>query len=273
MGELVGFIHRRPGVVVTGQFDFARAARGPKTAGSILTFIPYARDAVGVLIYNGGGHVTSLTTAQLTSLYSSTTGTITINGDTVRACLPLSGSTPRSNLESAIGVSDGTADIAAAAAGCDGIEQNNGNKFYANASASAVSSEDTVIPISSGSWIGQANGVGLDRSNLARAGGVDLASITDGATALGKPYSGSAPNEVPSTTYYQSSKYGYNLYTVVPTDVISGSFGDTGLESLFVGSGSALCSTFYQNIVHQFGFDSLTGTEGTCGTTTQTGNG
>ncbi len=261
-------------VVVTGQFDFARAARGPKTAGSILTFIPFGRDALGVLIYNGGGHLTSLSTAQLNSLYSSSTGTITINGDTVRACLTLSGSTPRSNLESAIGVNDATADIAAANAGCDGIEQNNGNKFYANATASTtLSSEDSVIPISSGSWIGQANGVGLDRSNLARTGGVDLASITDGTTALGKPYSGTAPNEVPSTTYYQSSKYGYNVYTVVPTDVISGSFGDTGLESLFVGSSSALCTTPYQSIVHQFGFDSLTGTEGSCGTTTQTGNG
>ena len=87
-------------VNVTGQIDFARAARGVKTAGTTLTFIPYARDALGILVYDhGDGKLNSITTAQLLTLYSSTSGTSVINGDTVRACLTLSGSTPRSNLE------------------------------------------------------------------------------------------------------------------------------------------------------------------------------
>ncbi len=162
-------------VNVTGQIDFARAARGPKSSGTTLTFVPFARDALGVLEFDHGtGHLATLTTAQLTALYSSSTGTSTINGDTVYACLTISGSTPRSNLESAIGVSDSTANTAANAAGCNNIQQNSGDNFYTFAST-LPSGSDAVIPISSGSWIGQANGVGVDRSSSARAGGVDLA--------------------------------------------------------------------------------------------------
>src|ERR1700728_3577969 len=37
-------------VSVTGQIDFARAARGPKTTGTTLTFVPYGRDALGFLV-------------------------------------------------------------------------------------------------------------------------------------------------------------------------------------------------------------------------------
>jgi hypothetical protein len=253
-------------VNVTGQIDFARAARGPKSSGTTLTFVPYGRDAVGYLYFDHGtGHLASVTTAQLTALYSSSTGSITINGDTVHACLTITGSTPRSNLETAIGVTDSTANIAANAAGCNQIEQNNGNNFYAFASTLAAG-DDAVIPISSGSWISQANQVAVDRSATARTNGVDLGAID----ALGKPYSGSAPNETPSTTYYQSTQYGYNLFTVLPTSKLSGFTQDAALESLFVGSGSALCSA--QATVNKFGFDSLTPTEGTCGATTLTGN-
>jgi hypothetical protein len=255
-------------VNVTGQIDFARAARGPKGSGTTLTFVPFGRDAVSVVYYDHGtNHLATLTTADLTALYSSSTGTATINGDTVKACLTISGSTPRSNLETAIGVSDATANTAATAAGCNQIEQNNANNFYTFASG-LPSGTDAVIPISSGSWIGQANGVAYDRSATARANGVDLAAID----SLPKPYTGTAPNEVPNTTYYQSTQYGYNVYTVLPTAKLSGFTGDTALESLFVGTSSQLCSPTYQAEVNKFGFDSLTSGEGTCGSTTTTGN-
>ena len=105
-------------VSVTGQIDFARSARGPKGTGSTLTWVPFARDGLGI-VYGGpdGSSISSLTTAELNALYSSSTGTSVINGVTVYACLTISGSTPRSNLESAIGVSDTTASNAATAAG------------------------------------------------------------------------------------------------------------------------------------------------------------
>jgi hypothetical protein len=259
-------------VSVTGQIDFARAARGPKTSGSTLTFVPYGRDALGFLVLDPShdlGTIPALTSTELTALYSSSTGTETIGGETVYGCLTITGSTPRTNLESALGVSDATASTAATAAGCPQIQQNSGNSFYTFASTKAATGSSpaaVVIPISSGSWIGQANGVGYDRSNTARANGVTLASID----SLGQPTTGTAPNEAPNTTYYQSTQYGYNVYTVLPSSKLSGFTQDQALESLFVGTSSALCSD--QTRINQYGFDSLTTAEGTCGSTTTTGN-
>jgi hypothetical protein len=261
-------------VNVTGQIDFARSARGPKTTGSTLTFVPFARDGLGILVYDhGDGNVNSLTTAQLTALYSSSTGTTTIGGDTVYACMTISGSTPRSNLEAITGLSDTQVNTAATAAGCNNLVQNSGNSFWSFAGSSSVPvGSAAVVPISAGSWISQNNGLAVDRSNLARTGGANLASITDGSTNLGLPYTGSGTSERPNTTYYQSTNYGYNLYTVLPTDDLSGFTANAGLESLFVGSGSALCASSAQSLVNSFGFDSLVGTEGTCGSTSTTGN-
>jgi hypothetical protein len=259
-------------VSVTGQIDFARAARGPKTTGSTLTFVPYGRDALGFLVLDPShdlGATPALTSAQLTSLYSSSTGSITVGGETVFGCLTITGSTPRTNLESALSVSDATASTAATAAGCPQIQQNSGNSFYSFASTKASSGSSpaaVVIPISTGSWIGQANQVGFDRSNTARANGVTTLSID----SLGQPTTGAAPSEAPKTAYYQSTQYGYNVYTVLPTSKLSGFTQDQALESLFVGTSSALCQD--QGKVNTYGFDSLTSAEGTCGSTTTTGN-
>jgi hypothetical protein len=256
-------------VSVTGQIDFARAARGPKTSGTTLTFVPYGRDALGLLVLDpshGLGATPALTTAELTSLYSSSTGSISLGGETVFGCLTITGSTPRTNLEAATGVSDSTANTAATAAGCAQIQQNSGNSFYSFASTKASSTAAVVIPISVGSWIGQANQVGFDRSNTARNNGVVLASID----SLGQPTTGSGQSVAPNTTYYQSTQYGYNVYTVLPTSKLTGFTQDQALESLFVGTSSALCQD--QVRINQFGFDSLTPSEGTCGSTTTTGN-
>ena len=256
---------------MTGQIDFARTAKGVTTSGTELTWIPFARDALGVLYYaNGTTALENLTTAELNGLYSSGTGTASIDGQTVTACLPISTSSPVTNLVNAIGVTKTQAEAAATASGCNtNIQQNSGNAFLQGLPSGV---KYAVIPISSGSWIGQANGVGYDRSATARADGVDLASITDGSNNLGQPYTGTAPSEVPSTTYYQSSSYGYNISTVVPTQSITGNFSNAALVSLFVGSGSTLCSTAAQSTAHTFGFDSLTSGEGTCGSTTLEGN-
>ncbi len=258
-------------VTITGQIDFARSARGPKTTGSTLTFVPFARDALGIATYDHDtGHLASapITTGELTALYSSSTGTATINGQTVKACLTISGSAPRTELATALGLTDAQLNTAATAAGCDNIVQNSGNAFYAQASTLGASN-DAVIPISSGSWISQLNGRGVDRSSTAVAQGVTLASID----SLGQPISGTAPSLTADTTYYQSTTYGNNIYTVLPTSSITGSFADEALISLFVGSSSSLCGSTEQAYVREFGFDALTGGEGTCGSTTQTGNG
>jgi len=254
------------GVNVSGQIDFARSSRGPKTSGTALTFIPFARDAVSYAYFDHSTNtIASLTTAQLKSLYQSPTGTITVGADTVKACLPQLGSGTRSFWETAIGVTDAQADAAATAAGCNGQEENGANTFYtfANALATGV---DAVIPFSAGSWIAQANGVALDNSAAGRTGGVDLGNI-DG---LGKPYTGTPGSEAPNNAFYLSTQYGRNLNVVVSTPKI-GALGDAGLKSLFVGSSSSICAADAQATVNRFGFDSLTPAVGTCGSTTTTG--
>jgi hypothetical protein len=277
---------------ITGQVQFARSARGVKTAGTTLTFIPYARDGLGIAVYtpDSGSPLANLTESELAALYSTDNGQETINGVTVYACTTIAGSTPNSNLATALGISTTTEDNAAADADaanvtgglCPSIVQNSGNAFY-----SAVSGLGTgfgaVIPISAGQWESQSNQVALDRSNTARANGVDLADITNASSVnLGKPYVsgtiGSGPDagdtgEVPNTTYYQDTAWGYNLYTVVPTRTLSGINFSAPLNALFVGTSSAQCAAGAQSTAHDFGFDSLTSGEGTCGSTSAQGNG
>jgi len=254
-------------VNVTGQIDFARSASGPSTTGTTLTFIPFGQGATGYAYFDHGtGNASSLTTAQLTALYSSSTGQITLaSGDTLEACLPASGTAVRKTFEKAIGVSDGTAAIAATANGCNSLPQNNGNTFYSQFS-SLPTGTDVIVPFYVPSWIAQADGIGTDTSNTARANAVNLGSIDGNA-----PFTGSIPNLVPNTSFYQSG-YGATAYVVVPTNKVTGTFKNNALVSLFAGSTPAICSSSTQTTLHLFGFDSLTSSEGTCGSTTTEGN-
>jgi hypothetical protein len=255
-------------VNVQGQIDWVRSASGPATIGSTLTFIPFARDAsIYVYFDHATNNIASLTNAQLNALYSSSTGKITVGTDTVEACLPLSGSAVRKNFLKAINVTDATAAIAANAVGCNNIDQNGGNAFYALVSGLPANT-DAVFPFTAASWIAQANGVAEDRSGTARANGVDAGNL-DG---LGKPYSGTAPNLIPSSSYDDSTTYGNNVYVVVPTSKLSGGTKDNAIISLFSGSSSAICSAANQATAVKFGFQTLDATEGTCGATTATGN-
>jgi hypothetical protein len=280
-----------PGQNITGQVSFARSARGVKTAGTNLTFIPYDKDGLGVLFYTptSGSPLSSLTEAELAALYTSASGSEVINGVTVYACLTIAGSTPRTNLESALGISDSQATAAALAADsanvsgglCPSITQNSGNAFY-SAVSGLGNNFGAVIPISSASWESQANDVALDRSATARSNGVDLADITNASSVdIGKPYVsgtiGSGPHagttgEVPNSTYYGDSSFGYTVYTVVPTrNITAGINFSAPLNALFVGTSSSLCSSPAQSTAHDFGFLSLSG--GTCGSVGTTGNG
>jgi len=254
--------------IISGNVDFARSSRGPKPdkPGTALTYVPFARDAVSVAVFDhGSANLANLTSAQLTALYSSPTGTLVINGDTVKACLPQAGSGTRGFFEAAIGVSDSVAGAAAIAAGCNAAEENGADTFFAFANALGPNT-GAVIPFSVASWISQANGVALDRSAAGRTNGVDLAAID----ALGKPYTGTAPNEAPNPTFYDNTTYGRNVFVVLPTAKIGG-FGDAALKSLFVGGTAQVCASAAQTTSNRFGFSSnIVGS--TCGATTLKGD-
>jgi len=253
-------------VSVVGQIDFARSARGPKTTGGNLTFIPYARDAIAYAYYDDGDGNTDLpdlTTAQLEAIYTSASGSASIGGDTVDACLPTETSAVATNFEKAIGASATQAEAASTASGCGlSIQQNNGDQFYTFASTLPAGT-DAVIPFSVGSWISQNNGVALDLSATARTAGVTL-----GAANSVSPYEGTGTSLTPNPTYYSNALFGVSLYVVVPTTSISGIDANLALESLFVGSSSAICSTAGQDEAVTYGLEDASN----CGITSDTGD-
>jgi hypothetical protein len=257
---------------VQGQIDFARSSRGPSIAGTALNFIPFARDAVSYAYWDHSANViTNLSTANLQSLYSSASGQLVLGTQTIKACITQQGSGTTKFWEGAIGVTDSQAQTASAASGCTAnpstLEENGGNSFFTFASTLGANI-DAVVDFSAGSWISQANGVALDRSATARTNGVDLGSID----TLPKPYTGTPGTEVPASGFYASTQYGRDLYVVVATSRI-GTFGDAGLKSLFVGTGSAICAAGAQSTAHSYGFDSFGTGQSTCGDTTLSAGG
>jgi hypothetical protein len=66
---------------------------------------------------------------------------------------------------------------------------------------------------------------------------------------------------------------------VLPTNILSGFDEDANLVDLFTNTAQSprrnnaeICQTATQTIIHEFGFDSLTSGEGSCGSTTTTGD-
>ena len=256
---------------VTGQVDFARSSRGPNAGTSpcatppdCLSWVPFARDAVSFAFYDHStNNIATLTTTKLHDLYSSGTGTLCASGvappcaagdDLIKACLTQSGSGTTKFWEGAIGVADAVAVNAATMSGCYGtvgIEENGANAFFTFASAQPLGT-DSVVDFSAGSWISQANGVALDRSGTARAGGVDMGAID----ALGKPYIGTAPNEAPNPVFYASPLYGRDVYVVVSTRKFAAITGDAGLKSLFLGGTAQICTAGALATALKFGFSS-----------------
>ena len=266
-----------PGTIITGQVDFARSSRGPNnTSTTALTFIPFARDALTYALLNrGSDNLDTLTTAQLTALYSSASGTITVGTTTVKACLANTGSGTTAFWLGAIGVSQATAVNAATAAGCftaPGVEEHDGNAFYAKADPIVGTGQAAVVNFSISNWIAQVNGAALDRSNTARANGVDLGEVDNRASGT-RPYNGTAPNLTPDNAYFTFTSggtvgtYGRDVYNVVPTSKISGFLSDPGIVSLFVGSTAALCTGDALTRATKFGFLNIAN----CGATTLTG--
>ena len=258
---------------VIGAIDFARSSAGPSSfpAGTQITDIPFARDAVTYAYFDhGSNEIAALTTAQLQALYGTggvaTGGTITLtNGHTVFACMVQSGSGTGKFWDKAMGNS-GNGAIASQSANTSGCgstyEENGANSFLTSTFVSGLTStQDVVIPFSVGSWISQLNGVANDRSSTGNTGGVSLGSI-DGTA----PTTGTKPSLAPNSTFYANTTYGRDLYILVATSRI-GTFGDGGLKSLFVGSSSALCAA--SSTINLFGF-SEPPSSGACGSVTQT---
>ncbi len=249
------------GKPVSGLIQFARSSAGPSGAGTALTYIPFGRDALSFAYYaNGVTPVTTLTSAQLTSLFS--TGAQTINGTLIVPCSIQTGSGTYQSWNTAIGVT--AAQMAAATATCtpagSEIQENDGAGLKAKGDALA-GNEQVIIGFSAANFISQTNLVAGSQLP-APPGTVDLGSID----ALGKPYTGSVGGPIAAnSTFYASGTYGRDVYNVLPQSIVANP-GNNDLKSLFVGSSSAVCSA--TSTIQAFGFASL---GASCGSTTLEG--
>ncbi|MFF8429845.1 Ig-like domain repeat protein [Streptomyces sp. NPDC016566] len=231
------------GVAVKGQVDFARSSSGPSTSGTALTYIPFARDAVGVAVK--GSALNSLTQDQLHDIYS---GALTqVNGQTVHPKIPQSGSGTRKFFLSAIGLTDATL-----SPNIPTVQENQGD--------AALTEDGALVPFSVGSWIAQNNGVSPDFTKTSAAAGGHLAAVQlPGDSGATSPVTTVNGKLAPVNAYYENSTFGRDVYNVVPSRAIDPTsiFFDKDLYDVFVTAGSheaAMASDSAEGVISAFGF-------------------
>jgi hypothetical protein len=188
---------------------FSRSSSRPSVAGSDLTYIPFARDAVTVAYNDGSGTLGSLnlSTLELHDIYSGSvssgdttvtissntpTGTVQINGHTIHPLIPQMGSGTRSFFLGAIGVS-ALAQYITDPALPGGNHENNGG---------ALSAQGDLIPFSAAQWIAQNTGAATNTTNA----DLKLAEINSKAAVDGTGES-SVPGDLYGTFDEDSQTY------------------------------------------------------------------
>jgi ABC-type phosphate transport system substrate-binding protein len=284
-----------PGKAISNQVDFARSSSGPSGgAGTVLTFIPFARDALTFGYYRAGGApVTDLTTAQLQQIY---TNADPVNNPTVIGGVPIipcgiqtsSGTYGTWNTD--LGITAAQEDAATAA--CRGlttatsdaatgrVQENYGvgltDKGNAVPATGPLAGAQVIVGFSASNFIAQSNGKVTNQLSSAQLGSI-------GGQA---PTTGAAPALAPNGTFYASTTYGRDVYNVLPQSKLTGA-GNLPMKEIFVATGATapgagqpgrglpanftpvLCRTgagSAQATVNQFGFLSISN----CGSTTST---
>lgn len=235
--------------VISGLIDFARSSAGPSGTGTQLTYLPFGRDGMSFGYYaNGVAPVTTLTSAQLSTLFK--TGPQTISGVEIVPCGIQTGSGTYQFWNTAVGMTAAEEDFGTTT--CNALlgraQENDAAALKAR--GDLLVGKQVVIGFSAANFISQSNGVAASQL----AAGVDLGAID----ALGVPYTGVSPNTTPSATFYASATYGRDVYNVLPTSKVGGLAGaNQDVKTLFVGATSAICSAPAQGIVNAFGFVSV----------------
>jgi hypothetical protein len=263
------------GKPVSGLIDFARSSAGPAAGdtGTALTYIPFGRDGVTFAYYSNGvaTPVTSLTRGQLTTIFTASGTGTTISGVNIVPCGIQLGSgtysfwnTVTTASASAENTATTTCNNATTTSQGGRVEENNATTLKAK--GDALVGDEVIVGFSAAQFIAQNNG----RAVSTLQPGVNLGSISDDGTGtnIGSPYSGTIGSTLtPSSTFYNDGTFGRNVYVVLDTNRATG-IGNNDIKSLFVGSGSAICSNAAQTTVNLFGFL----TPSNCGVTTIQGS-
>ncbi len=248
------------GVNITGQVDFARSSSGPSVAGSELTFIPFARDAVTYAVSAasdfprdvalGAASQDAISPAPFTlrNIYRGAVTTFAdseFNTVTIRPLVPQSGSGTRSFWLSTLGLTEAQS-IATDLGGT--VQEHNGT---------AITGAGDLVPFSIAQYIAQGNHNSLPSGApvTERRGNIELGKIGNA-----KPIILNA-GVVELNTSFPVSRLVYN---VVSTARLTGtSTADLALQAAFVGSTSQVCAAGAQ--IKQYGFGTI---GATCGSTT-----
>ncbi|MBW8739222.1 MAG: Ig-like domain repeat protein [Streptomyces turgidiscabies] len=232
------------GVSVKGQVDFARSSGVSSVSGNALTYIPFARDAVGVAVRGSG--LDSLTVDQLHDVYAAGSDH-KINGQTVHPVLPQSGSGTRKFFLAAIGLGENTVDTSI-------------TTTQENQADTALTADGTLVPFSVGSWIAQNNDIAPDHSKTAVAAGAHLAAVKlPNDVGVTSPVTTVNGKLAPVNAYYENSTFGRDVYNVVPSRAIDPTsiFFDKDVYDVFVTSGAheaAFASEAAEAVIAKFGF-------------------
>ncbi|MCG2797653.1 MAG: hypothetical protein L6367_03840 [Cellulomonas sp.] len=231
-------------VSIDDQLDFARSSSGPSVAGSDLTFIPFARDAVGYAYANVGtaSVPSNLTTADLQNIYkgilTSYTGADNLTHSYVPR-LPQANSGTRAFFLKALGLTESQVSWIS-----NLVQENDGSE---------IDAVGEIVPFSVASWIAQ--------DNLVVANTIRTTPGGSNPVALGS-IGGVAPivNDVLNTSF----PYTRLVYNVVETSRLSATDDESVLlQDVFAGPTSAVCDQ--AGVITTYGFGTL---GALCGNTT-----
>jgi hypothetical protein len=243
-------------VVISNDVDFARSSSGPSVAGTNLTFIPFAQDAVTFAVNEASAFPrdiplgTSADPSTKLTLYNIYRCTATSYADadgnsvTIRPLLPQSGSGTRKFWESTLGLTDST--LASCVTDINNtVEEHNGTY---------LTGAGDIMPFSIAQFIAQGNHGVLPSNVTERRGGATLGSIN-----------GVAPFVISGTSITQNPSFGVKrlVYNVVQTSRLT---SDANISATFLGTSSAVCAD--SAIIKEYGFATI-GAQ--CGSTTVTG--
>jgi hypothetical protein len=264
---------------ISGLVDFARSSSGPGSTQTPqqLTYIPFARDAVTFAYYNvGGTPTTTLTTANLTSLFS--TGPQSIGGKVIVPCGIQKGSGTYQFWLTASGVDAAQDDTGTAFCNnlggvpqADGrLQESKTDQLRDKGDILATTSNPICDGVSGGAAVSCANVqviAGFSASAYIAAGNGVANNTFDGSVllgaidALGSPVGGTAPNLTAQSGFYSSGRYGRDVYNVLPKEITDDPF-NAPVQEMFVGPSSQVCQA--TSTIQAFGYLSL---GASCGST------
>lgn len=276
---------------VAGKIDFARSSGGPgasdQNASGVVTYVPFARDAVDVAYSNPvlakvplfvGSNADAVNAPSLYRIYAGDVRFAYMNADgsynsvgktadaaptgttayKLQPLLPKFGSGTRSYFAGQVGITDASGYVAThdwikdTSAGAP-IEEHNGKAIADETSGNTIA----IAPFSISQWVAQANKVS---GVTDRRSGVTLAALSKTATGQVAPVTGSG------TDYATNAAYGAmvrDVYNIVPSKLADDPTSD--ISKTFIGKSSLVCTQ--TAVITKYGFLPEPGTSAatTCG--------